>query len=1131
MSQPEVTINQGKLRGSIATDIQGENYYRFQGIPYARPPLGNLRFKDPLPPEKWSGIYDATKEGDPCYARDLYKKDVIAGSENCLVLNVYTKKLPDNKNKNLRPVLFWIHGGGFIYGSGSTEFYGPDLLITEDVVVVTINYRLGMLGINYSKLIVISIIISCPIGFLSLEDSSLGVPGNAGLKDMIMALKWVQSNISNFSGDPNNVTIFGESAGGAAVHLLFLSQMSRGLFHKAIAQSGCAINPWVQGQQGVKGIASVIGLEGADEKTIYKYLMEKSVEEIYEIQEKIADNVVASERRPFGLVIEEKSNGSAFITEEPMNIMLSGKFNHVPLMTGYTTAEGMCFELFKNPNCPNRPTFEDIIPWFFGYQLGSAESKAVAEKIKKFYYGSEEPSSANIGKKYDSFHNFFIIGTISLLHIKSKVFHYPGQFFDWCMLSDAMFVYGIYVTIMTQLGRSKAPTYLYRVSIESELNFFKHFLKIKEPGVSHCDDVGYLFKHFATPEIKAGSLEDTAYRRFVRLWTNFAKYGNPTPQPNDSLLNVVWKPVTGSEIDFLDIGKTLIATSSPETDRMNFWKKLFADSPAEIKDGKIRGKIGIDRQGAKFYSFQNIPYAAPPLGDLRFKAPQPVEPWTGIKDATKEGNECVSRHLITREFVGSEDCLNLNVYTPEIPPDDKPKSLKPVMFWIHGGIFMTGSNKPELFGPEFLMPEDIVLVTINYRLGILGFLSLEDPSLGIPGNAGFKDMVMALKWVQRNISYFFGDPNNVTVFGESAGAAAAHLLMLSPMTKGEMIKLKIFSNRQNVTILGLLHKVIAQSASALNSWVVGRRSARVLAENLGFWNTDDRKILSFLRNVPAKEILKAQIKIDTADFVENDIRFFGAVTERPSNEEPFLTKRPIDIILSGDYNHVPMILGYNLREGIAFDDIVPARSRMSFFTNMELSVPFSLHIERGSNLSKMIAQKIKKFYFGDVQQNKNQHLMQYCDLCTDTSFLRDVYFSTKHHLKTSTKPIYFYRMSLDTDLNVFKKLTRTTTPGVYHGDDLGYLFKTMFTPDIHPGSIEDVAQRKFTRLWTNFARYSNPTPNPNDKFLNITWKPCKIDEMHFLDIGEKLTMQINPEPERMAFWDNIYQINPAISKL
>ncbi|RZB94407.1 COesterase, Abhydrolase 3, and/or DUF2424 domain containing protein [Asbolus verrucosus] len=511
MSQPELTIVQGKLRGSVATNVIGETYYRFQGIPYAKPPLGELRFKAPQPPEKWNGILDATKEGSPCYARDMLRRELIIGSENCLVLNVYTKKIPDDKDKNVRPVLFWIHGGAFTYGSGSTEVYGPDLLITEDVVVVTINYRLGMLG------------------FLSLKDPSLGVTGNAGLKDMVMALKWVQKNIAKFGGDPHNVTIFGESAGGAAVHLLYLSEMSKGLFHKAIAQSGCALNPWVRGKQDIKGLAAAIGLDGADEKTVYKYLMERSVEEIHTIQEKL-ENPTPGDLRSFGVVIENKSEESAFLAEEPIRIMLSGKFNQVPFMTGYTTAEGMVFALLKDPNHPERPTFEEVIPWFFGYQNGSPERKAVAEKIKTFYYGSEEPSHKNIGKKY-------------------------------ALLSDVTFIYGIYITIMSQFQTSKAPTYLYRMSIETTLNFFKQILKIKEPG----------------------SQEDTSYKRFVRLWTNFAKYGNPTPKDNDPLLNVVWKPVTGEEIDFLDIGENLVATSNPEPERINFWKNLFAESPAAKK--------------------------------------------------------------------------------------------------------------------------------------------------------------------------------------------------------------------------------------------------------------------------------------------------------------------------------------------------------------------------------------------------------------------------------------------------------------------------------------------------------------------------------------------------------------------
>jgi carboxylesterase type B len=162
MAPPEVTIEQGKLRGSTGINLRGETFLKFQGIPYAKPPLGELRFKvtlspirtflfkfilqSPQPPGKWTGVFDASKEGDVCYSRDLFRPQIISGSENCLVLNVYTKTIPDEKKKNLRPVLFWIHGGGFVYGSGTEELYAPDYLITEDVVVVTINYRLGILG-------------------------------------------------------------------------------------------------------------------------------------------------------------------------------------------------------------------------------------------------------------------------------------------------------------------------------------------------------------------------------------------------------------------------------------------------------------------------------------------------------------------------------------------------------------------------------------------------------------------------------------------------------------------------------------------------------------------------------------------------------------------------------------------------------------------------------------------------------------------------------------------------------------------------------------------------------------------------------------------------------------------------
>ncbi|KAJ3645088.1 hypothetical protein Zmor_022775 [Zophobas morio] len=196
--------------------------------------------------------------------------------------------------------------------------------------------------------------------------------------------------------------------------------------------------------------------------------------------------------------------------------------------------------------------FEKLIPWSLGYKIGSPESKAVAAKLKKFYFGDEEYSRNFLKQKYDA-------------------------------LSDIYFLYGIYDTIMTQSAVSKAPIYLYWMTLETKLNLFKMLLGVRIPGVCHCDDVFYLFKNFATPKIVPGSVEDIGVTRFVRLWTNFAKFGNPTPDKNDDLLKVVWKPITGRNMDCLEIGKELQARSKPVTESLLLWKQVFAESPAGRK--------------------------------------------------------------------------------------------------------------------------------------------------------------------------------------------------------------------------------------------------------------------------------------------------------------------------------------------------------------------------------------------------------------------------------------------------------------------------------------------------------------------------------------------------------------------
>ncbi|HTO53850.1 MAG TPA: carboxylesterase/lipase family protein [Myxococcota bacterium] len=217
------TTQQGRVLGE-----EHDGVSIFRGIPYAKPPVGALRWRAPQPPEPWSGVRDCTQFG-PCAPQNLVVLDMLEAfkitepqSEDCLYLNVWTPRADAGR----RPVLVWIHGGAFTIGSGAQTIYDGEALAKRgDVVVVTINYRLG------------------PLGFLRLDEATGGaIPstGSEGILDQVAALRWVRENIAEFGGDPDNVTIFGESAGGMSVGTLLGVPQARGLFHKAIPQSGAS---------------------------------------------------------------------------------------------------------------------------------------------------------------------------------------------------------------------------------------------------------------------------------------------------------------------------------------------------------------------------------------------------------------------------------------------------------------------------------------------------------------------------------------------------------------------------------------------------------------------------------------------------------------------------------------------------------------------------------------------------------------------------------------------------------------------------------------------------------------------------------------------------------------------------
>jgi para-nitrobenzyl esterase len=251
-----VETTHGKVKGYSRRSV-----IKFKGIPYAAPPIGKLRFKPPAPVEPWNDVLDATKYSpisiQPPSALEAPFGEPLPQSEaECLTLNIWTQGLENGK----RPVMFWIHGGGFTTGNGAS-LDGTLLVLRGDVVVVSINYRLGYLGFFYMP---------------DMPDTT----ANAGLLDMVAALEWVKENISKFGGDPNNVTIFGESAGGMAVSSLLALPSAKGLFHRAIAHSGAAnkfgYNP-IAAIKVYEELIQKLGVEKSDIEALRKLPAEKFI--------------------------------------------------------------------------------------------------------------------------------------------------------------------------------------------------------------------------------------------------------------------------------------------------------------------------------------------------------------------------------------------------------------------------------------------------------------------------------------------------------------------------------------------------------------------------------------------------------------------------------------------------------------------------------------------------------------------------------------------------------------------------------------------------------------------------------------------------------------------------------------
>ncbi len=448
----------------------------------------------------------------------------------------------------------------------------------------------------------------------------------------------------------------------------------------------------------------------------------------------------------------------------------------------------------------------------------------------------------------------------------------------------------------------------------------------------------------------------------------------------------------------------------------------YADSlTVKTAQGKVHGKAIND---GKVRAFMGLPYAAAPVGNLRWKAPEPPAKWKGARDATKYGAHCVQGHVfddMTFQDSGpSEDCLFLNVYAPS---SAQKKSGLPVMFWIHGGGYSGGGSSEPRHNGDFLPTKGVVLVTINYRLGVFGFLATADLARegnGTAGNYALMDMVAALQWVKANIKGFGGNPDNVTIFGESAGSFAVSTLMASPMAQG------------------LFQKAIGESGGAFGDGLAAE-PLEAREKQDGEWVASlGVKSLDELRALPADKILE------------------GAKNKKggfpPDIDGRVLTEPVSFTYAAGKQAHVPLLAGWNRDEG-------------SFYAARGVTAEQWKTV--AANIFKDRAAEFLTLYPGNTDA---EALRSAIDYGGDSFIAFGTWKWLEAHRKTGESPVYRYHFELPAPPSKFH-------PGwfTFHSDDIEYVFGTLATRPGADWRPEDWKMSdEMMSYWTNFAKTGDP---------------------------------------------------------
>ncbi|XP_031829887.2 esterase FE4 [Nomia melanderi] len=555
----------GRIRGLWSRSTRGRLAAHYLGIPYAQPPVGELRFRSPQPwNHTWNSTFYAIKDGPMC---TQLNDQEIKGSEDCLYLNIFVPIISDKQgvpNTIKLPVMVYVYGGKYLFGSSNSTELSPEYLMDQNVILVTVNYRVNIMG------------------FFSMENKI--APGNYGLKDVVMALRWVQENIDVFQGDPKSVTLWGESAGASVTHVLAYSRKTEGLFHRCIIQSGCFFNTWSLNRKGWMRQTSIETARllkclpcNNNVTSTMKYLPKSNETNEPEYSEVIHDELSEKEEHkilrcmrtksaedivkilphfdiwrtnpccPFGPVIEEESE-DAIITSDPYTLVRKRLFRDIPMILGITRDEGLGKTMdFVNELGELINNLDEYLPLTLEYHQILRNRSAFNKAVEEFYWQSNDTEAVWKG-----------------------ITNATG---------DAAIVYPMYQTLTYQSAVMNSSLYFYYFDYEGTFTSTFGWGTPIRYGVAHGDDLNYLMplwnKEFSNFMLHNNESDITMINIMTEMWASFATTGVPrawrvTPWPDYRDAHQFLQIGVGKEPD-------IVVTSDFLSERMRFWDEVIAN--------------------------------------------------------------------------------------------------------------------------------------------------------------------------------------------------------------------------------------------------------------------------------------------------------------------------------------------------------------------------------------------------------------------------------------------------------------------------------------------------------------------------------------------------------------------------